>query len=800
MQVMTRSALALTLAAMMPVGALAQEAQVSDVARMIDQLAAQVAAGEAQLPAPGTEGAAAGTLATLRAELQTQEDALSSRIVDVEAAKQTVLSALPPFPAAPAPTVIAPMDPVVAEPVPVAPVAPDGGQEQLAEVETVRPIAPPQDAWDTVGLTPLSDLTTPLAFNSRARRVLSRPGARMMDGAGTVTELPAFSVMYVYGEGQSGTVPVLAVGRGTRGAEGWVQTSRTEDWRTMLVMSYAPRSGRDRTIFFRSVDDVFDILDLEEGSAGAIDAIHQQIEQGTYDPERIVAIEPALTVDTVERPYLMPVLDFVQTNTETHGNVTILQLAALNRDSTDVATVGQQPVGEDRTTTEFDGRDFKVGVAFVIDTTRSMGPYIDGAQDFVRDISFGLAERGLQDRFDFALVGYRDNVGAAPDVEYLRRVYRDFGEADTMRGLFADVEDMRPSAAPTANWREDAFAGIDLAIGELNWGEVDSRLVFLITDASPRTVGDALASNSRMGPETINALAAQRNISLFVVHMQTDEAARVRQSSEGYDDTQRALQLYGRMSRTGDPAVPKYFSVGGETETAFADSLDLVAGKVMDILTDIALGTPSEGILDPLDDDFVNALSGSNTVVVDDADDAALIANAVAAELFRYHTEYLGARAGVEAPDFYRGWAVDRDIANPNRRALEVSVFVTREQLSDLANRLEDIVTRLEEKDLGMGDFFSSVQAEAGSTAVDPSFGSFLPGYLDDLPYGSTFINMTPSIWDDLGETSRTQLLDEVTAKLASYKQIYSTQDGWIMLDERAPEDQVYPLPLRDLP
>ena len=193
-------------------------------------------------------------------------------------------------------------------------------------------------------------------------------------------------------------------------------------------------------------------------------------------------------------------------------------------------------------------------------------------------------------------------------------------------------------------------------------------------------------------------------------------------------------------------------------------------------------------------------MTAGGSVVIESEFDAPLIAAAVAGELFRYQTEYLGARSGVEAPDFYRGWAVDKDIGNPDRRSLEVSVFVTRDQLSDLANRLGDIVTRLREKDLGMADFFSSVQAEAGSTAVDPSFGSFLPSYLDDLPYGSKFINMTPGTWNDLGQTSREQLLNEVTAKLASYNRIYATQDGWITLDERSTEDQVYPLPLRDLP
>lgn len=788
----------------------AQPPAIAEVTAMIDQLEAQVAANEALPFAEGSEGAAQARLATLTATLDSYETEIAGHEAATAGWVEQITNALPPLPTAP-------VTPVAPEPVPVAPGPSPTGPDQKVTAPAPAPSTPPLHPDVTTGdeetpqgrssltaeippLPDLASLTSPLAFGERARRVLSRPSAELRDATGATAPLPAFSVLYVYAEADTAQGPLLAVGRGPRGAEGWLPAAQTEEWRTMLVMSYAPGTGRDRTVFFASEDDVFDILELEEDSAEAMAQIHAGIENGTYDPEKIVAIEPQLAVNSVDRPYLMPVLDFTRTRTDTHGDVTILQLAALNRDSTDTRAAGSQPVGQDRVTVEADARDFKVGVAFVIDTTRSMGPYIDRAKGFVRNISLGLNSRGLQDQFDFALVGYRDNTDAARDVGYLRQVYRDFGTPAEGATLSSSIEGMQPATASTMNWREDAFAGIDMAIGALNWGEVDTRLVFLITDASPRSVGDALASDRRMGPETINALAAQRNISLFVLHMQTEEAATVSRSTEGYDDTERGRQLYARMSQTGDAAISKYFSVRGQTERAFEESLHLVAGLVIDQLSQLSdLGQLSQP-KDILDDPLIAALSAGGPVVIEDGQDAPLVAAAVAGELFRYQNEYLGARSGVEAPDFYRAWAVDKDISHPDRRALSVSVFVTREQLGDLAQRLSDIVDRLREKELGMGDFFSSVQAEAGSTAVDPTFGSFLPSYLEELPYGSKFINMTPATWDSLGQTSRTQLLDEVEAKLASYNRIYATQDGWITLDERAAEDQVYPLPLRDLP
>lgn len=107
-------------------------------------------------------------------------------------------------------------------------------------------------------------------------------------------------MLYVFAGHGEGIVREIAAGRSTRGADGRVPASRTGDWRTMLVMSHAPRTGRDRVIFFAKQDDVFDIPDREERSVDAIAHLHVQIGDGTYDPEKIVAIKPALTVDSVE--------------------------------------------------------------------------------------------------------------------------------------------------------------------------------------------------------------------------------------------------------------------------------------------------------------------------------------------------------------------------------------------------------------------------------------------------------------------------------------------------------------------
>ena len=64
-------------------------------------------------------------------------------------------------------------------------------------------------------------------------------------------------------------------------------------------------------------------------------------------------------------------------------------------------------------------KDLKVDLVFVIDTTRSMAPYIKATLDMVRDVTKSLSEfRDVQASMHMGLWGYRDSMEDIPQIGY----------------------------------------------------------------------------------------------------------------------------------------------------------------------------------------------------------------------------------------------------------------------------------------------------------------------------------------------------------------------------------------------
>lgn len=510
----------------------------------------------------------------------------------------------------------------------------------------------------------------------------------------------------------------------------------------------------------------------------------------------------------------MPILDFERTFSPIDGReIQILELAAINSRSTEQVEARPAADGSRRdinaaiVTSTADVSDFKVGVAFVIDTTQSMGPYIDEVRDYVIGMRRDLDAIGLRDNFDFSLVGYRDSLRANADVEYVTEIFRDFGDPGDFNALSSDVARMVPAQVSTTNWREDAFAGLDDAINRLSWGSVNGRVVFLITDASPRSINDSLARDPSLGPASISALINSRNVSLFIVHMKTDRAARVSMQTDGVDDTARGVDVYSQIKVGARDNVVRYFGLTNDSTGSFSAALLRLRSQLIPILSDLNRArpidlddVPGQNAFDDFDVDadmFGGAVAATD---ISDPEQASLISDAVISELFRQQQEYLGSRSGTEAPPFYRAWAADRDLVDPSRRALEVSVFMTREQLSELAQRIDRIVEALENKETGLGAFFTEVQERSGRSSVDPSLAEFLPEYLRDLPYSTRFQSITEADWSRLPRLSQLEMIDDVKDKAEAYRRINATEDGWFQLESRSGGEQIFPLPIEQLP
>jgi len=785
------------------------EAVLSELETKIAEREAEVQAMEATSAVEGSEQAAQESLRASIANLTELRGKQSEQLQKIEAVQNEIAGKIITFQ-----TDWKDLSSSVAPTEPPSPfIVPDGALDQPSvSAQPSTPIAGTKTAVEN-DPTVMELPTSPLEQEGLSRRVLSLPGARLvrnpLDTGSQAMPLPTFSVLYVYGEQEFGGETWIAVGRTIRKSNGWLKAVETEEWRSMLVMQYAPKGNRGRVLFFKSQEPILDIIDNTFFGEARVKEIYQGIKVRDYDPELVIAIEPQLAVDSDARPYLMPILDFKKGIFDTGEGTQILELAAINivsdsNASDDLEGDVLPDIDIDQASSLGTTKNFRTGIAFVIDTTLSMGPYIDTARDFAREVRISLEESGIEDKFDFALVGFRDNTAPDAKIGYVTQVFRDFGEGDSRVELFAQLDQMKTSVVSTKNWREDAFAGVEDAITNLDWSKQNARFIFLVTDASPRTVGDNLARDVRLGPQSISALAQQNNIALFTFHMQTPQARKVSLRTDNEDDTKRGVLLYSEVRGSGVGGLNPYFELTANTEREFNTALTSTARDLVQFLSLSARGKAIPDLGDKggvvLDAEIQALSEGSGGVKIDTPERAELISKAVVSELFRYQQEYLGALRGTEAPRFYRAWAADKDLLNPAQRVLDVSVLMTREQLADLAKKLNSVIEELENKERGLGDFFVATQELSGRAAIDPSIGTFLPAYLDSLPYASTFTKLTAEQLDSLGQSGQQELLSEVKQKTAFYRRINASEEGWFQVLDRVGSEQLFPMPLTQLP
>lgn len=619
------------------------------------------------------------------------------------------------------------------------------------------------------------------------RRVLTRPDALLYRLDGKKLTLDTFSILYVYHDTVTeDSVRWLAVGVRADRVDGWVRYDATEDWRSMLVMEYGPRTNIRKPVLFFSEKDQLASVVSDEGGFEMAQALYDKVSSGDNADGQIVTVEPNRSVGRDET-YLMPILDFEASyfGYGDYAETTLLQLAGLTDDS-----VSRQDVATG--VAEFNAKPdvskslerFRIGVAFVIDTTRSMGPYINATKDFVRNVYSRLASKGLDDKFRFALVGFRDNVEVAPGADYVTRIFSDLDGGETNQEMLEQIDSVSPADTPTIDWREDAFAGLRTAAYDLDWSPVDARIVVLITDASARSETDGKARHRMFGAWSVRAIMDQNDISVFSVHLRTDEARKVAGEAEIY----RGQAQYTTLGR--------YLPVEGNTSRAFGRALDSMENLLIQTLSDAAKGLEMrDGISEEDRYKVIDVLLGRDVVTEETAE---IVAEPIASEIFRYQQAYLGEFEGVRPPKFYRAWAADLDLLNQSQEALTVSVLISRGQLELLADALQSIVADVDSKAMNLSEFHSGTQLESGRTAVDPKLPDVAKEFLEALPYKSKFLKLTGDGFRGLGQGQQ-DLLNEVRAKLSGYREVLSSDKRWMRVNE-ASEEELYPLPLRNLP
>jgi hypothetical protein len=118
-----------------------------------------------------------------------------------------------------------------------------------------------------------------------------------------------------------------------------------------------------------------------------------------------------------------------------------------------------------------------VEVAFVLDTTGSMGPLIEGAKRKIWSIATSIVEAHPDAEIRMGLVAYRD-IGD----EYVTKI---FNLTTDIQDLYANLLELK--ARGGGDWPESVNEALFVAVTNLKWtqGPEARRIMFLVGDAPP---------------------------------------------------------------------------------------------------------------------------------------------------------------------------------------------------------------------------------------------------------------------------------------------------------------------------
>lgn len=599
-------------------------------------------------------------------------------------------------------------------------------------------------------------------FEGLYRRALSRPGARLLDApdGAELRQLPPFQIYYIYQQDADWTKVGTAV---ADAPAGYIATSEVLDWNTNIVATFNNRAAadRDRHMIFESRDKIVELL-RQENVAGTSAVYRERAIAGSpMDGSGVIAMEPDAFVDLRDRFYILPILQAergIRLPGRNKGN--ILQIAAMS--------ANKEPAFQQATAPDLS--QMPIDIVFVIDTTRSMQPYIDETREAAQRFANDVAGTEASERMRFGIVEFRDNVALAPDLEYATRIALPLADTSDADAFVAAINEVNATQANSDGFNEDAMAGLHTAITELDWSEAGAKMIYLITDAGPRLEGTTVP-NLQL-PE-IRGLAEEKGIIISTWHLLTPGGTFDHDAASG---DYRSLSQFGSQST--------YEGIAQGEPEAFQSVLEAHITLFRTMIEYAQQGLSA----DQIDD-----------AGIDDDDRQLGLAIQLA---------YLGRAGGDGAPDVFDGWTIDRGIAQFQNPALEIRIMLTRNELSTLSRVVGTMIDEMDRGALDPTTFFQQMQGAMALLSQDSArvasrelhvLGDAVGAYLAELPYLSDIMRLTEQEWISLGGGEQQALKNRLKSKLRAYEDIFADPALWTSLDPSAPEGEQVSLIKLDL-
>jgi len=618
----------------------------------------------------------------------------------------------------------------------------------------------------------------PLLMEGRSalfQRVILRPGARLAerpDANAPAQPTPGFGVFYVYARQGSGADAWLEIGAAQDGrTQGWVRAERTIDWKQTMVLAFNNPAGRERAMFFREAETPRALWLNTRGGAAEAARLRDAARANTEGP--VIALEPENFIDITRQFYLLPIISAQRVENEAAQEARLLEVI-----SAPAQAAPPPPADPDAL------RNYRGAVVFVVDTTISMGPYIERTREALKRVVDRIRDTAVRDNFRFGMVAFRDHLGGNPRLEYVTRMVSLPDLAEASDAILPRLSQLAEARESNEGFDEDSLAGIKLALDEVPWQQYGGRFIILVTDAGARDAKDP-RGQTQMGLEQMRQLAQSeaKQVAIYAIHLKTPE---------GRNNHARAERQYRELTRFG-AAGELYYPINEGNLGQFGQTVDALTDALLAQVA-AAVGRPIAGIRAPQ--------SAAERRLSEQAE---IVGTAM-------RLSYLGRERQQTAPDVVRSFVLDQELnpadPRPERRPLDVRVLLTRNQLSDLATTLRNIIQAQAAARLSPESFFERVRAAAAATARDPRrmaefqrLGGAFGEFLQDLPYQSQIMEFTQEEWNSMGAGRRTEIVNALEAKLRLYEEFNRQPSLWVSFDGgRNPGEAMYPVPLDALP
>ncbi|MDR2725207.1 MAG: VWA domain-containing protein, partial [Candidatus Adiutrix sp.] len=597
---------------------------------------------------------------------------------------------------------------------------------------------------------------------------------------------------------------------------GWVKADDVFEWKQTMCLAYTNPHDRSPVLMFenRKPLETFIKQPAEERKTG-VEKLYEAIEAKNIPADfPVLSVEPKLAVDMTTQFYLLPILDFQAIEIDNRPG-RLLELAAVTgsgekaREKSDIRTNQGFLAAANVTPAEAiqkKGEDLVVDFVWVIDTTMSMGPYIDGVTALLRDASKIIAGNPEFDqRLRFGIWGFRDSVEDIPAIEYLTRNYTP--ELKPIEEFLLALEGVKETKVDSVDFPEDVFSGVDDALYKTAWRPNSLKIMVLVGDAPSHEMGHKW-NYSGKNAEALRAELSEKKITFFSVQIRPNGAKRYQALAQDQFTT---------LASNKDVDKPAYIDVNAGQAEDFSRAAELIVLPSIKLISDTLAATRPPDAPAVAPDEAKPPISGEMAALLEDdiqesatnekeQEFLAVVENSLKAAM----VDWLGSAAEAQAPRDIVAWAVDKDLLDSNKSSLEVRLLINKRQLDGLRGLLSGVIEAGRRSAMSGDDFFTSLQSASSivvrdpdklSQAADIGKSGLIPEFLEGLPYKSRLMSMNNELWNSMSPDDQDNFINALEANIKAYQSLHDAPEGWIALNEGDDADEtVYPLPLELLP